>query len=91
MKIMFVSEKSLDECNPELVEKLLNTNSFSDVCNVDYEFDYDYEELVDTMFAITREKRIKNRILNDKANPVQIPLHALHLCKGLVPEDLPLL
>ena len=34
MKIMFVTEKSLNECNPELVEKLLNTTSFYDVCEV---------------------------------------------------------
>ena len=67
MKIMFVSEKTLDECNPELVQKLLYSNSFSDVSDAYDEFGCDYEELVDTMFAITREKRIKNRFLNDKA------------------------
>lgn len=26
MKIMFVSDKSLSECNPELVDKLLNND-----------------------------------------------------------------
>ena len=64
---MFASEKTLSECNPELVEKLLNTTSFYDVCDVEYEYDVGYEELVDTMFAIVKEKRIKNRFLNDKA------------------------
>lgn len=67
MKIMFVSDKSLSECNPKLVDKLLNTNSFYDVCDVENEFDCGYEEIVDTMFAIVREKRIKNCYLNDKA------------------------
>ena len=67
MKIMFVSEKTLSECNPELVEKLLNTTSFYDVCDVESEYDVSYEELVDTMFAIVKEKRIKNQFLNDKA------------------------
>ena len=67
MKIMFVSEKTLDECNPELVEKLLNTTSFYEVGNLEMENGGDYEEVVDTMFAIVKEKRIKNRYLNDKA------------------------
>ena len=67
MKIMFVSDKPLNECNPELVEKLLHTTSYSDVCEVEEEFDVSYEEIVDTMFAIVREKRMKNRSLNDKA------------------------
>ena len=67
MKIMFVSEKSLNECNPELVEKLLHTTSFYEVFDVEEEFDVSYEEIVDTMFAIVKEKHIKNRFLNDKA------------------------
>ena len=68
MKIMFVTEKSLNECNPELVEKLLNTTSFYDVCEVEEEFcNVGYDEFVDTMFAIVKEKRIKNSFLNDKA------------------------
>ena len=67
MKLMFVSDKPLNECNPELVEKLLHTTSYSDVCDVEEEIDVSYEEIVDTMFAIVREKRVKNHILNEKA------------------------
>lgn len=67
MKITFVSEKSLNECNPDLVEKLLNTTSFNEVGDVEMEYEGDYKEVIDTMFAIVREKRIKNCYLNDKA------------------------
>ena len=67
MKIMFVSEKSLSECNPELVEKLLNATSIEDVIELEEECEGKYEEIVDTMFAIVKEKRIKNYSLNDKA------------------------
>lgn len=67
MKLMFVSDKPLNECNPELVEKLLHTTSYSDVRHVEAEFDFDEEEIVDTMFAIVREKSIKNYYLNEKA------------------------
>ena len=53
-KISFTTEKEIDNCNPELVNKMRNVSTREDLDNLIDE--YDRNEVEDAMFAIVAEE-----------------------------------
>lgn len=63
MKISFITEKSLNECNPELINKLNNVSSYDELSELEESFGQN--EVVDAIFAIAAEESSTDKTLSD--------------------------
>ena len=64
MKITFTVDVNINDCDPELIRKLLNATTIDDVYELEEE--YDMNEVADAIFAIADEKGICNKNLTEE-------------------------
>lgn len=62
-KISFISEKTIKDCNPELMNKLKNTFTYDELS--DLEDEYGQNDVVDAMLAIAAENNTTSYALSE--------------------------